>query len=396
MRKPILGILLGLALLLTMSASALAASDNSYCLKCHGKPDLKKDVAGETVPLYVDAQAYAKEVHGFVACVDCHTDITEYPHTKATKTYGGWARFSKKDADTSKTRNYYTAASMACTKCHTAAKFQAFATSEHRTIPHQRGAKEVKLTGTDGKEYLANEAFIPADCNRCHLSCGTCHFDSQIKQKKSGDPTELWTKYDAESDKAKSDLTEYGMDWTANVRSHKFRTAQELTNSIAVCQSCHIGYYQGDKSIAAINISGMGVRRHPQVQELQLSGARGVHETLQVCTDCHRGLHEMSLKTTEHGKRVGGDVQCADCHRAEQRKLGKHTKVNCVACHDTELPTVQIDSETKTVEPVALKHKLSESWPSHNLTREVKCEKCHFAGNKVGAPEKVEKGPIHK
>lgn len=71
-----------------------------------------------------------------------------------------------------------------------------------------------------------------------------------------------------------------------------------------------------------------------------------------------------------------------------------HADVTCAACHDAEMG-VQRDAEMKMVVPMAVKHLVMESWPSHNLTKEVNCNKCHVAGNKVGATEKVTPGKIH-
>ena len=44
---------------------------------------------------------------------------------------------------------------------------------------------------------------------------------------------------------------------------------------------------------------------------------------------------------------------------------------------------------------MAVKHNLTESWPSHNLTQDAECEKCHMVGNKVGATEKFLAGKVH-
>ncbi|MBI5652921.1 MAG: hypothetical protein HZC40_21105 [Chloroflexi bacterium] len=373
---------------------------SEQCLTCHGNKDLAMKVGDESVPLFVNATAFAAGKHAKVECTACHTGINPVPPHNAKRTYGSWSRFSVRDTDTTKTRNYYTVTTDGCLKCHADAKYQAFLKSEHSTykdtknVPDGKPRQEIKKIGTDGKEYIIDENFVASDCERCHMgnTCATCHWKTQIKQKQAGNVLDLWTKYDAASDTTKGNLTEYAMDWTVNVATHEFLNAKALTSSNEVCQACHIGYIQGDKSVAALGIFGIGVRRHPQAQELQLSAQRGVHETQQICANCHKDLHEMVFKNSEHGARLGGKTQCTNCHADKAMKTATHKTVTCIGCHDAEL-TVQLDHGM--VYPLALKHNLTESWPSHNLVKEVKCEKCHVAGNKVSAPDKVTPAKIH-
>ncbi|MBI5876090.1 MAG: cytochrome c3 family protein [Chloroflexi bacterium] len=385
----------------TLVPPTVTPSASAQCLACHGNKDLAMKVGTESVPLFVDATAFAAGKHVKVECTACHTGMNPTTPHNAKRTYGSWARFSAKDTDTTKTRNYYVVDGNACLACHKDARYTAFMKSEHATIKDMKFEAdgkprvEVKVKGTDGKEYAIDEDFVANDCERCHVNtnCGTCHWKAQIKQKLAGNVLDLWTKYDTDSDTAKGAMTEYSMDWTLNVASHEFVGKATLTKSNDVCSACHVGYYQGDKSVPAIGVLGIGVRRHPEVQELLLSAKRGVHETKQLCTDCHTELHDLALQNTEHGARLGGKTQCVNCH-ADKALKAVHADITCTACHDAEL-NVQRDAEAKMVVAMAVKHSLAESWPSHNLTKEVKCEKCHVAGNKVGATEKVAPGKIH-
>jgi len=376
-----------------------AFSINESCLGCHGDPGIGMIVGAEAVPLYVDAEAYAQTAHGSQDCTTCHLGFTaQIPHN-AQRTYGSWARFSLKNTDTTKSRNFYVVSAEACLACHTDEKYAAMPQSEHGTIKDMKynadGSPrvEITITGSDGQDYHANENFDAADCERCHINtnCGTCHWKTKITQKQEGNVLDLWTNFDSDSDTAKGAMTEYGMDWTVNVASHEFRNKEELTASNEVCQACHIGYYQGDKSVPAIGLQGIGIRRHPQVQELALSAARGIHGTF-TCAACHTDVHEMVYTNTEHGARTGGKTLCSNCHADKAITGPIHANVTCIACHDAELG-VHLDGEK--VYPMALKHNLEESWPSHNLTLEVNCEKCHFPGNTVGAPGQVTPIDIH-
>ncbi|GAB4256548.1 MAG: hypothetical protein Kow00129_17030 [Thermoleophilia bacterium] len=377
----------------------LVPAANGSCISCHGSASLAMDVGTEKVPLYVDAAAYAANEHGLVRCGKCHTNMNPVPPHDATRIYGSWARFSAKDTDTTKTRNFYSVTADACVRCHTDARYKAFPQSEHGTIKDLKynwdGSPrvEVMVAGSDGQQYATNENYDAKDCGRCHINtnCGTCHWKSEVTQKAVGNVLDLWNQYDSAANDIKKQQTEYAMDWTVNVAAHDFVGPAELTSSNAACTPCHVGYYQGDKSVPAINLYGKGISRHPQTQELLLSGQRGVHETKQVCTDCHKEVHEAVYENTADGRRVGGQTKCEDCHA--DKVTATHKDVACIACHDAELG-VHRDS-TGEVYPYALKHNVEESWPSHNLTKDVQCAKCHYAGNPLGAPPSVTPFAIH-
>jgi nitrate/TMAO reductase-like tetraheme cytochrome c subunit len=56
---------------------------NDYCLSCHNQSGLNKPLPdGETLSLYIDSSLFKQSVHNEenIACVDCHTNISTYPH----------------------------------------------------------------------------------------------------------------------------------------------------------------------------------------------------------------------------------------------------------------------------------------------------------------------------
>ena len=56
---------------------------NDYCLGCHNQPNLSKTLpSGETLSLFIDSSLFNHGVHNQenVACVDCHTNISTFPH----------------------------------------------------------------------------------------------------------------------------------------------------------------------------------------------------------------------------------------------------------------------------------------------------------------------------
>ncbi|HEX9728863.1 MAG TPA: hypothetical protein VGA37_10195 [Gemmatimonadales bacterium] len=53
-----------------------AGAANRDCLGCHGDPTLRGLANGDSVSLYVDAEAYGAASHGGTACAQCHADVT--------------------------------------------------------------------------------------------------------------------------------------------------------------------------------------------------------------------------------------------------------------------------------------------------------------------------------
>ncbi len=377
--------------LLLIPAVVLAQSGNDACLACHGNTALTMAVGKETVPLYVDKAAFAAGPHKATECVACHTDVKNVaPPHGVTRTYGGWARFSVKDDAAGASRNFTTAASEACVKCHKDAPYMAFAKSDHNTLKdmHTNAAgeprHEIKVKGSDGKEYVTDENWVTNDCQRCHVTCATCHWKSTITVAGTGKILDLWKDYSADADAKKGKQSEFAMDWTVNVTRHEFQGAKALQGNNDLCHACHTGYYQGDKTVAPINVVGDGVRRHPQVEEMQLTTARGIHKTVDGCTDCHKQVHNVS-------EGAAGMPQCTDCHK--DKVVSKpHDKVTCVGCHDDELSRGVIEGK---VTSIAVKHSLVEEWPSHNLVKQPDCKSCHVEGNLVKAPVAIKAASIH-
>jgi predicted CXXCH cytochrome family protein len=65
------------------AAPSVQVVSNAYCLECHGQPDQIKTLpSGESLYLTIDPALYQASVHGAggYACVQCHTDITAFPH----------------------------------------------------------------------------------------------------------------------------------------------------------------------------------------------------------------------------------------------------------------------------------------------------------------------------
>ena len=89
----LVGMALGVFLLLlivVLSATPAEAAPHSQgdqptdeaCLACHQQQGMSAQIGGQPVPITIDPEKFSASVHGTenVRCVDCHTNITGFPH----------------------------------------------------------------------------------------------------------------------------------------------------------------------------------------------------------------------------------------------------------------------------------------------------------------------------
>lgn len=393
-------------LFLFFSNAIQAQITRDQCYLCHSNPTLQKTITvsggTEIIPLYVDSTQFNLSLHHALECVKCHTDINSgnlYSHN-LNKLYGSWARFSKSDTTLNgdgspRTRNYYTEASMSCNQsgCHEV--LATYNTSNHFEIFKLKAANVHVVNGENvGENY-------DKTCSRCHSTCATCHFQSTLIQKYSGDLTAIWDSLHAYGEGPfpnAAAMSEWSMDWTTNVVSHNFRTPANLKENNEVCRSCHVGYYKPPASgfiteePPYTKAKGTNIKRHPQFYEATLSST---HQTLK-CADCHNNVH--SYPGRKYDWQVEGDVTCQNCHQMTNH-FPQHTTVDCLACHATgfgrsaglgnDVHDVFRWPENNRVRPYAVKYNEGLSWYPHNIERPDPVNscaaKCHYEGNLVGA-----------
>ncbi len=143
-----------------------AAADNSACLVCHSKPDLSLTFPdGETLSLTINQTHFTDSVHSGLACTDCHTDISGYPHPKFNQQ-------TRRDVSL----KWYTS----CQKCHAEQYNQTLDSVHQRALaagntnaaictdchnPHT----QTQLTDTTtGKLLPEARLLIPQTCAQCH------------------------------------------------------------------------------------------------------------------------------------------------------------------------------------------------------------------------------------
>ena len=127
-----------------------------------------------------------------------------------------------------------------------------------------------------------------------------------------------------------------------------------------------------------------------------------VQNSNELCAKCHEGKHgfevieEQESSTAHnawectrcHGSH-GAPSSCEDCHNPKEgpgsMEHERHPSVNCTACHDNGGLSIwrEGSSESKFYEeyvPLRFAHTLT-SWPSHNLSSDVSCIRCHHPRN---------------
>jgi hypothetical protein len=140
------------------AGAAPAPSGPPACLDCHKSEGLSMDLpSGEKLSLFVDEQHMAQSVHGEkLACSDCHTDITGYPHTKV----------EAKDR-----REYSMALYEACKRCHFANYTKTLDSMHYQVM--EAGNREAPLC-TDCHGY--HDVKSPTEPRGgISKSCASCH-----------------------------------------------------------------------------------------------------------------------------------------------------------------------------------------------------------------------------
>jgi nitrate/TMAO reductase-like tetraheme cytochrome c subunit len=171
------GITLGVFLLLVVmtlpttpvSAAPLTQEEisNDTCLFCHQKEGMTTQIGGQPLALTIDGAKFDASVHAEeeIACVDCHSNITSFPHPEVTA---------------ASPRDFSLEMYPTCQQCHNE-QYQKVLDSVHQRAlaagntnaavctdchnPHT----QTRLTDkTTGELLLGAKLVIPKTCAKCH------------------------------------------------------------------------------------------------------------------------------------------------------------------------------------------------------------------------------------
>jgi nitrate/TMAO reductase-like tetraheme cytochrome c subunit len=251
------------ALLLATVPGSAPQGDAETCLACHSDSQLKLSATdGTQVSVHVDSAVLGKSVHAKLACVDCHTGMSEIPHPTRTIRNSRELALSYDEqcrrchfSNYTKTLDSAHQAAVArgdrtapvCIDCHGSHDIQK--PSEPRTrisdtcARCHQGAAVAYANSVHGRllgTASAGDVPVCTDCHRSHdiggphqstwdLStpdiCGRCHSNEPL-MKKYGLSTAVLKTYLADF---------HGK--TASLRQHQGVTAEGKV--VARCTDCH-------------------------------------------------------------------------------------------------------------------------------------------------------------
>ena len=306
-------VILGLGLLafaLTQSAAPAKAApavyqedktSNDFCLACHQEQGLALTLGEESLPVTINPIAFGLTVHAEeeVGCVDCHTNISEYPHPEVAET---------------SVRSFSLSLNNTCADCHEE-QYVAEPDSVHAAAiadGNQRAPlcaschdphTQTRLIGTEsGQLTISARLHVPQTCEQCH--------------------SENYNQYkDSVHGKA---LTEEGnLDVPTCTDCHGVHNIQDPTTATfrnstpALCADCHDNSEIMDKYGISTNVLETYVADfHGTNVKLFSEQFPDQPTNKAVCTDCH-GVHDIArVDNVETGIALRENllVKCQRCH----------------------------------------------------------------------------------
>ncbi len=252
---------------------------NDYCLGCHSQTGLTKSMQdGETLSLFIDPNLFNHGVHNQenIACVDCHTNITAFPHP---------------DIKANSIRDVTLQLYPSCRNCH-ADQYNKILDSVHQRAlaggnfnaavctdchnPHQ----QIRITDKQTGALLPQaRLIIPQTCARCHSAI----YDA-YKQSVHG-----------------AALTSEGnLDVPTCIDCHGVHNIQDPTtarfrnDTPLLCAKCHTNPQIMDKYGISTQVLNTYVADfHGTTVTLFEQVSPDTPTNKPVCTDCH-GVHDIT------------------------------------------------------------------------------------------------------
>ncbi len=274
---------------------------NDDCLACHQKEGMATELGGQPLPLTINQTDFSASVHGEekVACVDCHTNITSFPHPQVTA---------------SSPRNFSLEMYPTCQQCH-AEQYQKVLDSVHQkaiasgnnnaavcTDCHNPHTQTRMTDKTTGKLLPEARLSIPDKCARCHSAIYDAYQSSVHGNAltQEGNP-DVPTCIDC-----------HGVHNIQNPTTNSFRNSTPF-----LCAKCHADKSIMDKYGISTNVL------NTYVSDFHGTTVKMFEETYPdqpsnkpVCTDCH-GIHDI-LKVDDPNAGIAFKqnllTKCQQCH----------------------------------------------------------------------------------
>jgi hypothetical protein len=275
---------------------------NETCLGCHRQPGLTMTLQnGDILDLYVDPATYAASIHGLdgYACVQCHTNLGNYPHPKFTAT-------DLRDATLRLTT--------LCDRCHSGEynltmdsvhyDKLAIGIREAAVCTDCHGSHDVHQW-TDPKTH----AILPTARLSIPITCSKCHNAIYQKYRTSVHGAALTEESNAD---VPTCIDCHGVHNIGNPTTAAFRL-----KSPELCASCHTNPTLMGKYGISTNVLNTYVADfHGTTVTLFEKQSPEAQTNKPVCYDCH-GVHDISRV---NDPKTGIDMQqnllvrCKVCH----------------------------------------------------------------------------------
>ena len=271
------------------------------CLACHQQEGMTAQIGGQSLPITIDSTKFAASVHGTekVACVDCHTNITGFPHPEVTA---------------SSPRDFSLEMYPTCEKCHND-QYQKVLDSVHQKAlaagntnaavctdchnPHTQTRLTDKKTG---ELLLGARLTIPQTCAKCHSAI----YDSYKKSVHGAALTEEGNQY------VPTCIDCHGVH---NIQSPI--TASFRNSTPELCAKCHTNETIMKQYGISTNVLNTYVADfHGTTVEMFEKNYPDQPTDKPVCTDCH-GVHDiMRPDDPQAGIAFKKNllVKCQQCH----------------------------------------------------------------------------------
>ncbi|HLO30352.1 MAG TPA: cytochrome c3 family protein [Anaerolineales bacterium] len=306
------GLILGVFLLfavLTLSATPAAAAPQSQgekppdatCLACHQQEGMTAQIGGQPIPITINGEQFSTAVHGIekIACVDCHTNITGFPHPQVIA---------------SSPRDFSLQMYPTCQKCHLDQYAKTLDSVHQRALaagnpnaavctdchnPHTQKRITDKSTG-----QLLQEArvTIPQKCAKCHSTIfdaytGSVHGAALLENNDPNVPTCIDC---------------HGVHNIQNPTTNTFRNSVPF-----LCAKCHTNETLMKQYGLSTNVLNTYVSDfHGATVKMFEENYPDQPTNKPVCTDCH-GVHDI-VKVDDPKAGIAFKknllVKCQQCH----------------------------------------------------------------------------------
>jgi nitrate/TMAO reductase-like tetraheme cytochrome c subunit len=249
---------------------------NDFCLACHQQRDVTKKLGNELLPVTINPTQFGQSVHAEenLRCVDCHTEISDYPHPTVRE--NSLRDYSLKFTDTCKEchEDQYNAAhdgvhqaaleagkenTPICADCHN---------------PHTQG----RIIGqSSGQLTIAARKDVPATCAQCHTDVFDVYKNSVHGSALADGNTDVPTCTDC-----------HGVHNIDDPTTDAFHN-----NTPALCADCHDNDEIMNKYGISTNVLETYVADfHGSTTTLFEQQFPGQKVNTAVCSDCH-GVHDI-------------------------------------------------------------------------------------------------------